>query len=164
MFDAQSQPVHNFWEAATTNGYELPALPTFDAGDPRFYQNHVVQSYPRPLEGSGTLTAMPARVTLRIRIQPVGLDVLNDLVSTGDLNPSVVSKMPTFDVSLQGGLYAPGGLEWTPAASAAANVSYPDPYQKFAACVVTPGFNPGSPVAPLGNAVSCTPPPASAMP
>ncbi len=163
MFDAQSQPVHNFWEAATTNGYELPALATFDASDPRFFANHIVQYYPRPLEGSGTLMEMPARVTLRIRIQPVGLDVLNDLVSTGDLDPSVVSKMPTFDVSLQGpigaGLAPPGGLEWTAAATADGGVSFPDPYQGLATCVASPGFRPGQPVAAM-NAVTCTPPPA----
>jgi Cytochrome c554 and c-prime len=162
MFNAQSQSVHDFWAATTTNGYELPALATFDASDPRFYQSHIVQYYPRPLEGTGTLTSMPARVTLRIRIQPVGLDVLNDLVSTGDLDPSVVSKMPTFDVSLQGpigpGLATPGGLEWTAAAAAAGGVSYADPYQQNpTTCVASPGFRIGQPVA-AQNAVACTAP------
>ncbi len=102
MFDAQSKPVVNFWEAAKTSGYELPALLTFDHLDPRFYENHIVQTYPRASSTTGLLPAQPARVTLRIRIQPVGIDVLQDLVDSKDLDPAVVAKMPTFDVSLQG--------------------------------------------------------------
>jgi hypothetical protein len=155
MFNAQSQPVVNFWEAASVNGYELPALATFDRTQVAFFANHVVQTFPRG--GAAQLERMPARVTLRMRIQPIGLDVLNDLVSTHDLDPSIVAKMPTFDVSLQGpggaGLPPPGGLVWTPDSNDASFVQGGLP----ATCAASPSFNPGTPVA-AGNGAICTPP------
>jgi hypothetical protein len=158
MFDAQSQPVVNFWEAANTSGYELPALLTFVRTDPNFYANHIVQSYPPAQSAQATLPSKPARVTLRIRIQPIGLDVLQDLVATSDLDPSVVAKMPTFDVSLQGpigaGLAPPGGLEWTPTSS---DAMFMDPDQGPATCAASPGFNPGIPVA-ASSAATCKAP------
>ena len=160
MFNAQSQPVVNFWEAVHTKGYELPALVTFDANDQRFYQNHVIQSFPRFDSEHPLLSFRPVAVTLRIRIQPIGLDVLQDLVASNDLDPSIVAKMPTFDVSLQGpigpGLTPPGGLVWTPSSNDAPGFS--DPMgQGPTKCVSTPGFRPGTPV-PAGSAATCTPP------
>jgi Cytochrome c554 and c-prime len=159
MFDAESRPVVNFWEAASTNGYELPALLTNNRLDPNFYANHIVQSFPRT--ASGQLTARPARVTLRMRIQPVGLDVLQDLVQSGDLDPTVVAKMPTFDVSLQGpigpGLAPPGGLEWTPASNDAPYTDNTNFQQGPATCAASPGFNPGLPVS-AHNAAICKAP------
>jgi hypothetical protein len=154
MFDAQSRPVVNFWEAASVNGYELPALQTMALLDPASFTNHVVQSFPH--SGEGILTAKPARVTLRMRIQPVALDVLQDLVESGDLDPSVVAEMPTFDVSLQGPLAAPGGLVWTPASNDAQYMDNTDFDQGLATCVTSPGFLPGSPVS-AGSAAICAP-------
>ncbi len=155
MFDAQSRPVVNFWEAASVSGFELPALQTMSLLNPTSFTNHVVQSFPH--SGQGILMAKPARVTLRMRIQPVGLDVLQDLVQSGDLDPSVVARMPTFDVSLQGPLAPPGGLEWTPASNDAQFMDNTDFDQGLATCATSPGFNPGSPVS-AGSAAICTPP------
>jgi hypothetical protein len=159
MFNAQSQPVVNFWEAASTSGYELPALATFDPSTQAFFLNHIVQSFPRATVGKGVLPFKPVRVTLRIRIQPVGLDVLNDLVQSKDLDPAIVASMPTFDVSLQGptgvGLAIPGGLEWTPASN---DGSYKDNVdsQGKTTCVASPGFIPGGTLIPGGSAAVCT--------
>ncbi len=116
MFDSQGKETHNFWEAATTNGYELPAILT----NPSF-KNHIERPFPtamNPLYPQGVLGEMPVKVTLRVLIQPVGLDVLNDLVDSGDLDPgpdgAVLANMPTFEVALVHPL-APGpplGMEW----------------------------------------------------
>jgi hypothetical protein len=38
----------------------------------------------------------PARVAMRMRMRPIGMDVLNSLVESGDLDPKVISQMPTF--------------------------------------------------------------------
>ena len=38
MFDAQSKPVVNFWQAANTNGFELPPLLTFNTLGPALLQ------------------------------------------------------------------------------------------------------------------------------
>ncbi len=156
MYDAQNKPVPNFWEAANTNGYELPILKTFLRTDPAFYMSHVVQSFPRD---HSALKSRPARITLRMRIQPVGLDVLNDLVASKDLDPSVVGKMPTFDVSLQGpgggpGLPPPGGLVWTPASN---DTTYTDTDDVPSTCAASSGFNPVQ-AYPAQSAATCTPP------
>jgi hypothetical protein len=161
MYNAQSQPVDNFWQAAQTGGYELPALLTFDAGDPNFYVNHIVQSYPSQTAASPSLPSRPSKVTLRIRIQPIGLDVLDDLVDSGDLDPSVVAKMPTFDVSLQGpigpGLAPPGGLVWTPASNDVAYTDNTNLMMGPATCAASPGFRPLFPVQ-AKTAATCTAP------
>jgi Cytochrome c554 and c-prime len=141
MFDTQGNPANMFWQAATIKGNEIPGLATFDRLDPRFYQTHVVQLFPR---NAAPLPQMPDRVTFRMRLQPVGLDVLNDLVASGDLDPSVSARMPTWDVSF---LDADGGtkpsLEWTAGAPDA--VTYKDEFDlTMARCVATPTFNVGA--------------------
>ena len=55
-------------------------------------------------------------MTLRVRLQPIGLDVLDDLISSGDLDPRFRAAMPTFTLG--------GTLEWT---QAAATREYVDP-------------------------------------
>jgi hypothetical protein len=49
---------------------------------------------------------LPSRVTARLKIRPIGLDVLNDLVESGDLDPAIVEAMPTLTFGAQ--------IEWTP--------------------------------------------------
>ncbi len=143
MFDTQGKPVDMFWQAASSKSNAIPALATFDPLDPRFYQTHVEQLYPRNGATPMSLPQMPDRVTLRMRLQPIGLDVLDNLVGTGDLAPSIRGDMPTFDVSFlspDGGIQST--LEWTPAG---ASLSYRDEYdQTIASCVATDGFNVGA--------------------
>ncbi|HEY8042195.1 MAG TPA: multiheme c-type cytochrome [Polyangiaceae bacterium] len=128
MFDAQSNPVNMFWQAATTEGNELPVQVTFDTTDPRYYQTHIFQRFPRAL--NAVLPQMPDKVTMRIRLQPVGLDVLADLKSSGDLtDPGVAAAMPTFDVAPL--------VTWTPQA---ATLTYQEDGQPVA-CVSTTNFN-----------------------
>jgi hypothetical protein len=139
MFDTQGKPANMFWQAATTKGNEIGALATFDPLDPRFYQTHVVQTFPRNF---APLPQMPDRVTFRMRLQPVGLDVLSDLVASGDLDPNVPARMPTWDVSF---LRADGSvepsLEWTPQAKAI----YVDEFDMTTAtCAATATFNVGA--------------------
>jgi hypothetical protein len=104
IYDAQGKPVHMFWEAeksrAHPDGYESNVLPvartTYVEGE-----NAVVKQY-RARTPSG---ALPARVTARLRIRPIGLDVLHDLVESGDLDPKFVAEMPTLTFGAQ--------IEWT---------------------------------------------------
>lgn len=81
LFDEQGQEAHMFWQAAEYESNLLPVQLTFDPSDPRFYQSHVFQNYPR----NGLLDTFPDRVTMRVYLQPVGLDVFDDLVASGDL-------------------------------------------------------------------------------
>ncbi len=140
MFDDQGGAVHMFWQAASVKADTIPSLVTFNQLDPRFYQTHVEQFFPRTM---APLPTMPDRVTFRMRLQPIGLDVLADLVDSGDLEAGVPAQMPTWDVSFLG---ADGGvepsLEWTPQA---AELKFVDEFdQTTATCVATYGFNVGA--------------------
>ena len=112
LYGADGGQVHMFWEAYQTEGNELPVLATFDPTDPRFYQNHVLQTYPR----STYLGQTPAQVTVQVYVLPMGYDVLNDLVASGDLDPSFVAKMQRLPVG--------DPIVWTPDT---VNGNYVDP-------------------------------------
>jgi hypothetical protein len=136
MFDATNKQVPMFWQAATTEGNELTMPVTNDKTDPRYYQTHIYQRFPRAL--NTPLPQMPDQVTVRIRAQPIGLDVLDDLVDSGDLDGGLASAMPTFDVAPL--------LTWTPAAAAACQTTQGTPctYEEDGVpvtCVSTTGFN-----------------------
>jgi len=82
LFDQQGAETHTFWDAADYESNLLPAQVTFDPSDPRFYQSHVYRTYPN---SGALLPAYPDRVTLQVQLQPIGLDVFDDLVESGDL-------------------------------------------------------------------------------
>jgi hypothetical protein len=46
-------------------------------------------------------------MTVRMRIRPIGIDVLESLVASGDLDQDVITHMPTF--TLHG-----AAIEWRP--------------------------------------------------
>jgi hypothetical protein len=43
---------------------------------------------------------------MRVRMRPLDFDLLDDLVSSGDLAPEILDKVPTYDL-------ASGTKEWT---------------------------------------------------
>ena len=104
IYGPEGEPVHMFWEAAPSelhpDGFTSHALPvattSYVAG-----AHSVIRQY----RASGP-DGLPARVTARLRMRPIGLDVLHDLVESGDLDPAVVEEMPTFTLGAE--------LEWTP--------------------------------------------------
>jgi hypothetical protein len=156
MLDAQNNPVPMFWQAVSTEGNELPALTTFDTTNPAFYRTHVVQTFPRGSSAAATAGAvLPARVTLKVHLQPIGLDVLDDLVGSGDLDPAVRDAMPTFDVgwstSSDAGV---ASLEWTPDTATASYVEN----GATVTCVTAPfGFNVAADKTTATNHVYCSP-------
>ena len=105
MFDASGSQVAMFWQSASYEGNELPAQVTFDLSDPRFYQTHKIKMFP----ATGIIPAVPDRVTLRVRLQSMGLDVIDDLIRSGDLDAQFRGAVPTFTIG--------GTLEWTAAAA-----------------------------------------------
>jgi hypothetical protein len=117
MFDDQGKDVHMFWEAQSYEANELPGQLTFNPADVRFYQTHVMQQFPR----RGTMRNLPAypdKVSMKVHVQPVGRDVIDDLVASGDLSQTdaatLEAKMPIHDVGEE--------LVWT-AATATENFS-----------------------------------------
>jgi hypothetical protein len=47
---------------------------------------------------------LPDRVVLQMKLVPMGADVLQDLVASGDLDAGLLAQMPTFNVG--------AALEW----------------------------------------------------
>jgi hypothetical protein len=114
MLDSKNEPVPMFWQAQDpSESYQLPGTITFDPSNPNYYRTHIYQTFPRQM----ALTAPPDRVTLRVHLQPIGLDVIDDLTASGDLkNASVRANMPTYDLG------ANPLVTWTPATASAGGV------------------------------------------
>lgn len=91
IFDKSGSEVHMFWQAASVESNQLTASVTTDPADPAFYHS-VTRTYPLP-------SPAPDRVTMRVRMRPVDFDLLDDLVGTGDLDPAILDKIPTFDLA-----------------------------------------------------------------
>jgi hypothetical protein len=132
ILDGQGNEVHMFWEAASYDSNQLPGPVTNVQTDPKYYLTHVMRSYPRPTSMPSMLAVMPDRVTMRVRLVPVGLDVLQDLVDSKDLDPSVIAKMPEF--TLAGSV-----LEWT---AASATIKYAE--QGLPVTCVSAGLSAGA--------------------
>jgi hypothetical protein len=152
MFDATNKQVDMFWQAATSEGNELPMPVTTDKTSPLYFQTHIIQRFPRGI--SAALPLAPDQVTVRIRLQPIGLDVLNDLASTQDLDAGVAAAMPTWDVVPL--------LTWTPAAAAACRTTEGTPctYQEegdTVTCVSATGFNVAADTFAATENAGCTP-------
>ena len=111
------------WAATKYESSVLPAQLTFDRNDPRFYQSHVYTTYPggplpmSPLPTPGgdggssidagapdarpavvSLGTMPDKVQLRVRMEGMGLDFIDGLIQSGDLDPSIREKIPVYSV------------------------------------------------------------------
>lgn len=94
-YDDQGKHVEMFWDAKGVEPLLLPGQQTFDASDKRFYQTHVYRTYPRA--GGGLGQALD-RVEMKLHLAPVGLDAVDSLIESGDLDPSVRESMTVFDV------------------------------------------------------------------
>ena len=133
MLDASDNPVPMFWQAAQpSESYLILGQATNNLLDPAIYANHVYQTYPR----SAFLKMAPDRVTMRVRVQPIGLDVIDDLIASKDLpaDTPLRAAIPTFDVG-------PSALvEWT---AAKAQMIYSYGGVPFT-CVSNTDFNPQS--------------------
>src|SRR5690606_29031771 len=89
LFDAEGKETHLFWEAASfeANTLEIPE----DIGSLFDSTTWVSRRY--------TLPAMPERVESVLKLRPIGLDILDDLIASGDLDPALRSNFPTFEIT-----------------------------------------------------------------
>jgi hypothetical protein len=115
-FDKEGKPTELFGHAAEVVSRQLDANTTFLQTDPAYYKVNMVRRF--PYDSNKIITGVPDRVTLRTFVMPIGLEVLDDLVKSNDLDPAIVSRIPTFQVGET--------VEWTPALAEAANLSYRD--------------------------------------
>lgn len=99
---ADGGEVHMFWETESLDERTLPVSTTLDPTDPAF-DHTVLRRWPVP-------GAVPARVEVRVFIRPIGLDILADLVDSGDLDPAIVAEMPTFELAGAAAVWEEGAL------------------------------------------------------
>jgi hypothetical protein len=103
-YDDDGQHVEMFWDAKGVESLLLPGQQTFDPSDRRFYQTHVYRTYPR---AGAALGVDLDRVELQLHLAPVGVDVVDSLIESGDLAPGIRERLTTFDVGAR--------LVWTAA-------------------------------------------------
>jgi hypothetical protein len=106
LIDANGKETHMFWEAALPSKSDLmPFATNADAAVPHYTRRTISTR-------SGLLKA-PARIELWLRLRPMGVDVLQDLVKSGHLDPSFVSKMPTLTVAHREYIYNDSNKSYT---------------------------------------------------
>ncbi|MCA9527268.1 MAG: hypothetical protein KC549_13340, partial [Myxococcales bacterium] len=89
-FDENGNETHDFWDVARLESDLLPAPTTLDPLAPDYVNVHVPRRYRIP-------SAAPLeRIDSRVRLRPMGLDVLDDLIGLGLLDPAIRDAMPTF--------------------------------------------------------------------
>ena len=100
FFDAANQPTHMFWEVASVERNVLPAPTSTDPSDPAWIDTHVSKQY--------ILSGFEAtRITVRVRIRAVALDIIDDLIESGDLDPKYRAEIKTLTLGAS-------VMEWTP--------------------------------------------------
>jgi hypothetical protein len=94
LLDADGEPVHQFWEAAEVRRGTLGVATSLDPLAPGFVAGHARKQFP----ARGLLPQAPARVTARVRLEPIDRVILRDLVDSGHLAEAHAAAMPTHDL------------------------------------------------------------------
>jgi hypothetical protein len=94
IFDADGAEVHQFWEAAEVRQGTLAVATSLDPLSPGFMAGHALRRFP----AQGLLEQAPERVTVRVRLEPIGREILQDLVDSGHLGEADAQAMPTHDL------------------------------------------------------------------
>jgi hypothetical protein len=88
-------PAHMFWDVASITPGTIPGAVTSVVGAPGYDGTHVIREYPR--DSTSWITApydqTRLRVEVRMNIQAVGYDVLDDLVASGHLDAGTRSAV-----------------------------------------------------------------------
>jgi Cytochrome c554 and c-prime len=113
LYDADGNEVKMFWQATTVLSNAVPGTMPQNVADPcSFSASHVKRIYPDPA-ASPPLAQIPDRVTVKMHLQAIGSDVLDDLVQGGYLDSSVPAAIARYDVG--GG----AAVEWIKGAASA---------------------------------------------
>jgi hypothetical protein len=95
-FDTDGNETHMFWEVVDIEKKTLPVQVTTNPADADYYKSHLTRRF--PFVQAETIAGVPTRVTVRLRIMPIGLEVLDDLIGSGHLDAAFRSQMPTLDL------------------------------------------------------------------
>lgn len=88
VFKADGTDALMFWEVARSEPNLISGPISRDPADLSAHRR-VVFSVPQ----------VPDRITMRMRMQPIGREVLDSLVATGDLDPAEAARIPTYDLA-----------------------------------------------------------------
>lgn len=99
VYDSLGEPAHMFWDVASYESELLPGPTALSPTDPQYTDTHVSREYALGAQA-------PTRVEVAVHLRPFGLDVIDDLIDSGDLDPVYRERIPTF--TLEG-----GALLWT---------------------------------------------------
>lgn len=137
--DKDGRPAHMFWDVANIDKQTIPAPLTTNPAEPGWHREAVGRAYTTS-NGSS-----PQEVTMMVHVQPIGLDVLQDLVRTRDLagrpGPGAVTdagigvdggaslpalEMPTHDLVPNAANGETFTIDWTTAKAHDPTKGYPD--------------------------------------
>ena len=100
MFDCEGNEVHMFWEACSTDSNTLPVSTSLNPLDSGWVDTHVTRQLAVPIPG---LT----RITARVKMRPMRLDVIDELIAEGWLDAKHRAEFPVFTLGAT-------DVEWTP--------------------------------------------------
>jgi len=104
LLDDKGQDTHMFWEAASIDKTRSRQLPPTPIGGNLVPGGHSRECTFRPPLTAASVA--PDHIDLRVRLRPMGLDVLQDLVKSGHLGADVPPRMPTFTVASYRAVYS----------------------------------------------------------
>jgi len=87
-FDEAGQPAHMFWEIATSSSTQLPVPTALGPWDPDYIDPHVIRSFFVP--------GVADRVEMKVHLRPIGLDLIDSLIESGDLDASYREAFPSW--------------------------------------------------------------------
>lgn len=85
FFDAANEEVQFAWEAERIESELLTPSITLDPTAPGYYHTR---------SRSWTVAGSPDRIRVAVHVQPIGLDIIDDLIASGDLDPAVRDAQP----------------------------------------------------------------------
>ena len=92
-YDVEGEVTHDFWRIDRVERATLPAPTILLPTDSRYEEPHILHRYrfgsERPV----------AHVSIRVWARPIGLEVLQSLVESGDLSPEIIDQSPTFELT-----------------------------------------------------------------
>jgi hypothetical protein len=94
-YKLDGSPAHMFWDVARIESDLIPGARTANIADPAYLMTHRSRAYP----ARGLLSARPDRIRIRVRLRAIGLDILDDLITSGDLARELRDEYPVFDIA-----------------------------------------------------------------
>ncbi len=95
VLDEDGDTAHMFWDVRElAESTTIPGVATRDPLDPNFHIERTILRFDTEQVALGAID----RVTLLLRVRPIALEVLDDLVESGHLEQEIVDAMPVLDI------------------------------------------------------------------